>query len=140
MVLEKVRSVMIDLQVPGYLWREIFISMIQITNRTATVSLDDIPLYEEFMNSVRPNRNHNPFLGHLRTLGCKTYVLIPKENRLRSRKLDPRAEIGILVGYEGEHIYRVWIPGKGGSIGRIVRSSHVRFDENGLISDATEDD
>jgi hypothetical protein len=138
-VLEKVRSVMIDLQIPGYLWPEIFISMIQITNRTATVSLDnDITPYEEFMNSVRPGRDHKPFLGHLRTLGCKTYVLIPKENRLRSRKLDPRAEVGILVGYEGEHIYRIWVPGKGGGIGRIVRSSHVRFDEYGLITDTTD--
>jgi hypothetical protein len=88
---------------------------------------------------VRPGRDHKPFLGHLRTLGYKTYVLIPKENRLRSRKLDPRAEIGILVRYEGEHIYRIWVPGKGGGIGRIVRSSHVRFDEYGLITDTTED-
>jgi hypothetical protein len=134
-VLEKVRSVIIDLQIPGYLWPKIFIALIQITNRTAIVSLDnDITPYKEFMNSVRPSRDYKPFLGHLHTLGYKTYVLIPKENRLRSRKLDPRAKVGILVRYKGKHIYRIWVPSKGGGIGRIIRSSHVQFNEYGLIT------
>jgi hypothetical protein len=104
-------------------------------NCTVTVSLDDITPYKEFINSVRPGRDYKPFLGYLRTLGYKTYVLILKENRLRSWKLDPRTEVGILVGYEGEYIYRIWVPSKGGGIGRIIRSLHVRFDKYGLITD-----
>jgi hypothetical protein len=47
--------------------------------------------------------------------------------------------VGILVGYKGEYIYRIWVPSKGGGIGRIVRSSHVRFNEYSLITDTTED-
>ena len=129
---------MIGQSIPGFLWPEVFFSIIQITNRTATVSLNNITLYEEFMNSVDPGRDHKPYLGHLYVLGCKTYVLIPPEDRKRSRKLDARAEIGILVGYKGEHIYRVWIPGSSGQ-GRIVRTSHVRFDEGGLITDPADD-
>jgi hypothetical protein len=68
--------------------------------------------------------------------------LIPKEDRVQSRKLDPRAEIGILVSYEGEYIYRVWIPGFNSGrrgYGRIVRTSNVKFDEYSLIIDATTD-
>jgi hypothetical protein len=67
--------------------------------------------------------------------------LIPKEDCVQSRKLDPRAEIGILVWYEGEYIYRVWIPGNSGrrGYGCIVRTSNVKFDEYGLITDATTD-
>ena len=90
------------------------------------------------MNSVDLGRDYKPYLGYLCVLGCKTYVLIPPEDRKRSRKLDARAEIGILVGYEGEHIYQVWIPGSSGQ-GRIVRTSHVRFDEGGLITDPADD-
>lgn len=140
-VIEKVRSVMIGQNIPGYLWPEIFMSIVKITNRTATSNLVDLTPIEAFMNAVDPpegeDRKHQPFMGYLRVLGCKTYVLIPQELRQRSHKLEPRAEIGILVGYEGEHIYRVWIPGKKGFAGRIVRTSNARFDENGLITDVT---
>ena len=140
-VIEKVRSVMISQNIPGWLWPEIFMSMIKVTNRTATLTLEDLTPYEAFMNAVDPpegkDRKHQPFMGHLRVLGCKTYVLIPQELRQRSHKLEPRAEIGILVGYEGEHIYRVWIPGRKGFAGHIVRTSNARFDENGLVTDVT---
>ena len=64
---------------------------------------------------------------------------IPQETRKHSRKIDPRAEISILVGYEGEHIYVVWIPSTTKGRGRLVRSSNVVFDEyatyNGNKSD-----
>lgn len=61
------------------------------------------------------------------------YVLIEKEDRVQSRKLDPRAQIGIHVGCDGNGIYLVYIPSKRG-FGKIKRSSHVRFDEGGMVS------
>lgn len=63
-------------------------------------------------------------------LGCKFYVQIPIEKRVLSRKLDARAEIGILVGYEGSHIFRVYVPSRK----ILIRSSNVRFDEEGYIT------
>ncbi|KAI0992124.1 hypothetical protein K3495_g16062, partial [Podosphaera aphanis] len=63
-------------------------------------------------------------------LGCKAYVQIPVERRVLSRKLDDRAEIGILLGYEGQHIFRVYIPSRR----KVIRSSNVRFDENSSIT------
>jgi hypothetical protein len=54
-VLEKVRSAIIALHIPGFLWPEIFKTMIYITNRIATVSLADITPYEEFMNAMEPD-------------------------------------------------------------------------------------
>ena len=104
---------MISQSIPGFLWPEIF-SIIQITNCTATVSLNNITLYKEFMNSVDPGRDHKPYLGYIRVLGYKTYVFILVEDRKRSWKLDACTEIGILIGYKGEYIYRVWIPGSSG--------------------------
>ena len=105
---------MIGQLIPGFLWPEVFFLMIQITNHTAIVLFNNITPYEEFMNSVDPGRDYKPYLGYLCVLGCKTYILILLEDCKRSRKLDACAEIGILVGYEGEHIYRVWIPGSSG--------------------------
>ena len=51
------------------------------------------------------------------------------------QKLEPRAEEGILVGFEGSSIYRVFVPGRKG----IVRSSTVVFDEAEKLPDALQD-
>ena len=42
----------------------------------------------------------------------------------------------MLVGYDGEYIYRVWVPvnTKGGGYRYIVRSSNVVFDEYSVYS------
>lgn len=58
-------------------------------------------------------------------------MLIPKEDRTQSKKIKDRAEIGILVGYKGEHIYRVQVPSRR----TIVQSLNVRFDKEGLVTD-----
>jgi hypothetical protein len=72
-------------------------------------------------------------VSYIRVIGYKTYVLIEKEKRITSEKLAPCAEVGILVGFEGHYIYRVYIPSKH----RVVRTSHCRFDEGqGLITES----
>ena len=106
-------------------------------NCIAIALLDNTILYKEFMNIVDPDRDHKPYIDYLYILGCKAYILIPPEDRLKSRKLDPCTEIVILVGYKGEYIYQIQVPGSGGSRGRIVRSSYIRFDKRGLITDST---
>jgi hypothetical protein len=45
------------------------------------------------------------------------------------------AKVRILVGYKGSHIFRVYVLSRRGLVeSRIVRSSNVRFDEEGLIT------
>lgn len=46
---------------------------------------------------------------------------------VRSEKLDPPTELGILVDYDGEKMHRIWIPSRKGNI--LLRSSNVKFDE-----------
>jgi len=46
-----------------------------------------------------------------------------KDKRLK--KLDPRAQIGYLVGYDSTNIYRIWIPHKG----KVISTRDVIFDE-----------
>ena len=65
-------------------------------------------------------------MDHIRVLGCKAYVYIQKQRRVQSQKFGPRAEEGYLVGFEGNHIYRIWIPKRN----KVVRSSTVTFDKN----------
>lgn len=62
----------------------------------------------------------------MRVLRCKTYVYIQKERRLQSDKLALRAEVSILVGFEGDSIYRVWVPRRRSGI---VRTSTVTFNK-----------
>lgn len=50
---------------------------------------------------------------------------IQKQRRTVSEKAEPRAEEGILVGFEGTKIYRVWIPGRR----RITCTSTATFNE-----------
>lgn len=55
--------------------------------------------------------------------GCRAYPL--KKKIPRTQKLEPRAHIGYLVGYDSTNIYRIWIP----SEGKVVRTRDVSFDE-----------
>ena len=127
---------MIDCGIPDSLWPEILYSVIKITNRTSTRTLEGaITPWEAFMDQIEPKMKgqHKPSVSHFRVLGCKSYVLIPEERRKKGNKLDERAEAGILIGFEGSHIYRVWIPSRRRD--KIVRSSNVRFDERqGLVT------
>src|SRR5258708_28741747 len=87
-------------------------------------------LVEAFKRQVQPglqDADYSPDISHLRVLGCKVYMNIPKERRVKSAKLAPHAEEGYLVGFEGSKIYRVYLPGRAQ---KIVRTSHCVFDES----------
>jgi len=75
-------------------------------------------------------------VSNLRVYGCRAYVTIAPEDRVRSEKMAPRAQIGKLIGYEGKSLYLILLPP--GSVSRqgggIVKTSHVTFDES-IIDD-----
>lgn len=134
-ILEKLRPIFIEMNVPLTLWPELIRGMTHIMNRTTTRALPGgITPYEAYMNHVRPGIDNRPDVSHLRVLGSIAYVHIPKERRIASNKFAPRAEKGVLVGFEGNHIYRVWVPTRARN--KIVRSSSVRFNELGFITDS----
>jgi hypothetical protein len=49
------------------------------------------------------------------TYDCRAYAMTEHAQlkKRRLRKLDPRAHIGYLVGYDSTNIFRVWIPHQG---------------------------
>jgi hypothetical protein len=65
-----------------------------------------------------------PDLSHLRIYGCRAYPL--RKNVPHLDKLEPRAHIGYLVGYDSANIFRIWIPSKG----KIIGTKDVTFDES----------
>lgn len=69
-----------------------------------------------------------PYLGHLRKILSRAYV--HRKDVQKSHKLEERADLGWLIGFEGSNIYRVWIPHKN----RVIRSRDVRIDETVLYS------
>ena len=68
-------------------------------------------------------------ITYFRVLRYKVYIYIPKEDRVISHKIALRVYKGILVGYKGHYIFRVYIKSKT----KVIRSLNVTFDEGGLI-------
>ena len=62
-------------------------------------------------------------LAHLAAYGCRAYLL--SKNIPKLQKLQPRAHIRYLVGYNSTNIFRIWVP----SLKRVIESRDVTFDE-----------
>jgi hypothetical protein len=105
--------------------------MVYITNCVTIRVLNSKTLYQCFIDDVfGEKQEHILLVSYIRVIGCKTYVLIEKEKHIALEKLVPRAKVGILVGFKGHYIYRVYIPSKR----RVVRTSYYCFNEGqGLI-------
>ena len=56
--------------------------------------------------------------------GCRAYPL--DHNIARRNKLDPRAHLGYLVGYDSTNIYRIWIPSRS----KVIRTRDVRMKDD----------
>ena len=92
------RSMLKAKKLPKSLWGEVLKTAGYIKNRSPGV--DEVTPYERMNNA-------KPFLGHMRTVGARTWVHIPKEKR---KKLDDRSWQGIFVGYDGNNQYRIYDP------------------------------
>jgi hypothetical protein len=60
-------------------------------------------------------------------LGCLTYVLTLEKTRVANKKLEPYAELNILVGYKGNYIYRVYVLSR--KRNKIIYLSNCKFNK-----------
>ena len=67
-----------------------------------------------------------PYVGNLRAFGSTAFVL--DQSIARGDKFSSRAKKGILVGFEADNIYKIWIPAEH----KVVRSTNVTFDETSI--------
>jgi hypothetical protein len=121
----KARAIRIGSSLPEQLWPEAMRAAGYLTSRSPTSLLSWASPIEVLFKAV--NLPHSrPYLGHLRVYGCRAYAHIPEANRLQKEKLQERALIGYLVGYDSTNIFRIWIPSKS----RVISTRDVTFDES----------
>jgi hypothetical protein len=116
----------IDMEIPGCFWPFAIETTVHVLNRLVRKErLDGLTPTEVFSKALGIPA-HDTSLKHLRVWGCRAFVHIPSERRLKSTKMAPRAVEGRLIGYRGSHIYKVWFP----ETGKIVESRDVTFIED----------
>lgn len=113
----KARAMRIDAGLPTHLWNVIMRTAGYIANRTPMQKHNWKTPFEQAVG-------HPPSLNHLHKLGCKAYTL--DKHIPRKEKLQERAHIGHLIGYDSTNIFRVWTP----SQRKVIRTRDVIFDES----------
>lgn len=114
------RSMKIAANLPHTLWRHIVEAACYLRNRTPVERNDWQSPYERVFSQ-------KPTISHLRAYGCKAFPLTREAQlRLRRRqKLEPKAEIGRLIGYQSTNIFKIWIPYKN----KVILTRDVTFNE-----------
>ena len=105
------------------MWPEIYCTASYLINRSPTAQFNWITPLEK-LQSIQGVKNPKPKINHTRAYRCKAYALI--KNRPRLDKIDPKAFIGHLVGYDSTNIYRIWIPSKN----KVISTRDITFDES----------
>uniref|UniRef100_A0A1Y1L2P0 Integrase catalytic domain-containing protein n=1 Tax=Photinus pyralis TaxID=7054 RepID=A0A1Y1L2P0_PHOPY len=129
----KARAMRIGAGLPNYLWVEIFKAAVYLYNRTPKYILRWQSPYGRFFTFLANRdgiavRQYKPDLRHLRVYGCKAFAMTKNAmaKRKRRQKLNPRAWIGYLVGYQSTNIYRIWNPW----LGEVISTRDVIFNED----------
>ncbi|KAF0688450.1 hypothetical protein As57867_019868, partial [Aphanomyces stellatus] len=123
------RSMLHHAKLDKCFWGEAAMTAIYVKNRLPSPKIENKTPYEIVYKS-------KPSVKHMRVFGCRTYVLTPKEKRL---KWDPKARAGVFMGYEEvSKAYRVYDI----EAGQVVISRDVTFDESsfGLSTGSSSDD
>uniref|UniRef100_A0AAV1VBT5 Integrase catalytic domain-containing protein n=1 Tax=Peronospora matthiolae TaxID=2874970 RepID=A0AAV1VBT5_9STRA len=123
------RSMLHHAKLDKCFWAEAAMTAIYIKNRLPSPKVVHKAPFEIVYNL-------KPSVKHMRTFGCQTFILTPKEKRLN---WDPKACAGIFVGYEEvSKAYRVFDIEEG----QVVVSRDVNFDEStfGLQLPITDED
>lgn len=139
---EKARAMRLDANLPWELWPEITRAAVYLYNRTPNYSNCWTTPYERFFTRVAALNGivtgpRKPNQTHLKAYGCKAFAMTNDTHRGKSRlqRLDPKAWIGYLVGYQSTNIYRVWIP----SMGKVISTRDVVFNEEVVFNGKIED-
>jgi hypothetical protein len=113
---------------PPSLWSEAVKAACHILNRSFCRSVGKTPV--EALAKAMGWKVRKPSISHFRAYGCLAYPVIPKEKRVTSEKFADRGEVGVMAGYKGRKIYRIYIP----SFCTVIESPHVSFVESSFAN------
>jgi hypothetical protein len=137
----KARAMRAGAKLPQYLWVEIYRCAVYLYNRTPKYIYNWRTPYERLHTFVARRdgvitEGRKPYQAHLRVYGCKAFAMTPDAlaRRNKRQRLNPRAWIGYLVGYQSTNIYRVWNP----KTGRVISTRDVIFNEDETFSGSLE--
>ncbi|KAJ6041359.1 hypothetical protein N7460_006749 [Penicillium canescens] len=125
-IITTARALIADSSLPKNLWPEAVAAAVYLVNRMPTRMPDGryiIP-WVEAMQHRDPSQDLRPNLSNLRLYGCRAYVM--RQGIAKSDKMEPRAEIGYLVGYVASNIWKIWLP----QLNQVREFRDVVFDEN----------
>jgi hypothetical protein len=117
-----IRVLLIDTQLPEYLWPELFDTVLYLKNRSPNKAVRDMTPYEALYGS-KPN------LSHLKIIGSALYShnVEHESGLIRQRKLGSRARKLRLISYRKDtNQYKAWNP----EINRIENVTFVRADKS----------
>jgi hypothetical protein len=127
-IIARGRAIRIGSGLPKELANKCVMSAVYLLNRTPVESLGWKTPYEVA-------GGHKPSMAHLSNIGAKAYYL---NNKLkRGDKMESRALIGHLVGYDSTNIFRIWLPESHTVIRTqdVVFRSNTRYDSSTVYAD-----
>jgi hypothetical protein len=137
----KGRAMSISSKLPVKLWPEIYKSAVYLYNRSPKEMHSWKSPIQRFLEAVSEQdgvavSDKRPWQGHLKRYGCKAYAMTvdAQEGNNKRQRLNPRAFLGYLVGYDSTNIYRIWNP----VTNSIVRTRDVTFNENEVFPGTVE--
>ncbi|RAW25625.1 hypothetical protein PC110_g17962 [Phytophthora cactorum] len=92
LVLPRLRAVLHATHQTNLLWGEALLHVVDTANTLPTAALNGTSPHEAL-------HKKKPVLRHLRTWGCLVHAHVPTERTTTRDKLDPRAELALLIGY-----------------------------------------
>jgi hypothetical protein len=109
------RAMRIQAGLPKSLAHELIRTAAYVLNRTPTEAPQWKTPYEVVWGT-------KPKVQHMRSIGCRAYVL--NRSLKRADRLESRALISHLVGYDSTNIFRIWLPTKD----QVIRTRDVHFE------------
>lgn len=104
-----------DLEFPPQIWTELVTTAVYLLNRLGNSSVKGVTPFELWFEE-------KPGIKHLRIVGTKCSTHVPEQKR---PKLDHKAVVGYLVGYDGNARYRIYVPDRR----NVILSRDVVFNE-----------
>lgn len=99
-ILNKVRALLINSNLPKFLWGEAILTAVYLYNRTPNSSI-------EFKTPYYLKYKEMPNISNIKVFGSLTYY---KEPSLCTKKLDSKATPYYLIGFIGSNIYKLYNP------------------------------